>query len=156
MDGPRSRFKSKDKMSENSRENAPISHHTALIYTMVLVSAADRDMTDAELRTIGEDVQRLPVFNDFDVDMLPVAAADCAEILSEEDGLDTAIALIKSALPEKLRETAYVLACDIAAADDQLSQEEIRLLEMLRHGLEVGRLPAAAIERAAKARSATL
>ena len=26
-----------------------VSHHTALIYTMVLVSAADGDMTDAEL-----------------------------------------------------------------------------------------------------------
>ena len=31
-----------------------IDHHTALIYTMVLVSAADRDMTDAELGEIGE------------------------------------------------------------------------------------------------------
>ena len=28
-------------------------HHTALVYTMVLVSAADRDMTDSELMTIG-------------------------------------------------------------------------------------------------------
>ena len=31
-----------------------ISHHTALIYTMVLVSAADRRMPDSELRKIGE------------------------------------------------------------------------------------------------------
>jgi len=143
-------------MSENNGNATPISHHTALIYTMVMVSAADRNMTDAELRTIGGEVQRLPIFQDYDIDMLPVAAADCAEILSAEDGLDTAIELIKGALPEKLRETAYALACDIAAADGKLTQEEIRLLEMLRHGLEVGRLPAAAIERAAGARHTVL
>ena len=31
-----------------------VSHQTALIYTMVLVSAADGDMTDAELTVIGD------------------------------------------------------------------------------------------------------
>lgn len=143
-------------MAGKRTNKTPISHHTALIYVMVLVSAADRDMTDAELRAIGEDVQRLPVFRGYDADMLPVAAADCAEILNSEDGLDTVLAMIKGALPEELRETAYVLACDVAAADGRLSQEEIRLLEMLRHKLAVGRLPAAAIERAARARNATV
>lgn len=143
-------------MARNDSNTTTISHYTALIYVMVLVSAADRDMTDAELRAIGEDVQRLPVFRGYDPEMLPVAAADCAEILNADDGLDTVLAMIKSAVPEDLRETAYVLACDVAAADGRLSQEEIRLLEMLRHHLEVGRLPAAAIERAARARHATL
>ena len=32
------------------------------------------------------------------------------------------------------------------------SQEELRLLELLRHGLDIERLAAAAIERAARAR----
>jgi hypothetical protein len=41
-----------------------ISHHAALIYTMVMVSAADRNMTDAELRMIGEITRGLPVFVD--------------------------------------------------------------------------------------------
>ena len=43
-----------------------ISHHTALIYTMVLVSAADRRMPDAELRKIGEILGTLPVFEGYD------------------------------------------------------------------------------------------
>ena len=55
-------------------------------------------------------------------------------------------------LPERLHETAYALACDVAAADERISQEELRLLELLRHRLSVGRLPAAAIERGARAR----
>jgi len=36
--------------------------------------------------------------------------------------------------------------------DGQLSQEELRLLEVLRHGLDVDRLTAAAIERGAATR----
>lgn len=141
-------------MSQENNSGA-ISHHTALIYVMVLVSAADRDMTDAEIRIIGEDVQRLPVFAGYDIDMLPHAAADCASLLAEDEGLETVLGLVKGAVPEKLVETAYALACDVAAADGKLSQEELRLLEMIRHTLRVGRLAAAAIERGARARSMT-
>ena len=43
-----------------------LDHHRALIYTMVIVSAADSDMPDAELRIIGDIVGDLPVFRDFD------------------------------------------------------------------------------------------
>ncbi|GIK98179.1 MAG: hypothetical protein BroJett029_23880 [Alphaproteobacteria bacterium] len=133
-----------------------ISHHAALIYTMVLVSAADRDMTDAEMRSIGDIVLHLPVFRDFDRDNLTKAASACAEKLNGDGGLDRVFDEIKAALPQKLRETAYALACDVAAADGHVTQEEARMLEMIRHELDIGRLPAAAIERGAKARHATL
>lgn len=133
-----------------------ISHHAALIYTMVLVSAADRNMTDAEMRTIGEMVRFLPVFRDYDAKLLPTTAAACVEFFELEDGLDHAFETIKAALPVKLRETAYALACDVAAADGRTSQEVLRLLEMARYRLEIDRLVAAAIERGARARHATL
>lgn len=133
-----------------------ISHHAALVYTMVLVSAADRDMTDAELRSIGEIIRHLPVFRDYDRNLLPRTAAACAEILAERSGLETAFKLIREALPTKLRETAYALACDIAAADGEIHQEVLRVLEMIRHELKVDRLTAAAIERGARARFASL
>ncbi len=127
-------------------------HHDGLIYTMVLASAADQEMTDSEMLTIGEIVRSLPVFGDYDADHLTGAAEDCAEILGQEDGLDAVIGLIVEALPEKLRETAYAIACDVAAADGTVGQEELKLLQFLRHELGVGRLPAAAIERGARAR----
>jgi tellurite resistance protein len=127
-------------------------HHTALVYTMVLVSAADSNMTDSELSTIGEIVSHLPVFADYDREQLPKAAQACAELLSEDDGLEKVIKKIVAGLPAKLKETAYAIALDVAAADGAATQEELRLLEMLRHRLAVGRLPAAAIERGARAR----
>lgn len=129
-----------------------ISHHDALIYTMVLVSAADSLMPDAELASIGDAVLHLPVFRDFDRANLPKVTRACTELLQDGDGLDKAFKAIKGALPEKLRETAYALACDVAAADGRVTQEEARILEMVRDRLQIGRLPAAAIERGARAR----
>lgn len=132
-----------------------ITHHTALIYTMVLVSAADGEMTDAELAAIGDIVRTLPVFKDYDSETLTQVAEDCADLLSADDGLETVLDMIALALPERLRETAYVLACNVAAADLSADQEELRLLEMLRHHLKIQRLVTVAIERAARARYAT-
>lgn len=133
-----------------------IDPQTALIYTMVLVAAADREMTDAELHTMGDIVKTLPVFADYDLSRIIRSAGDCAELLADEDGLDRAMDMIAEGLPDKIHETAYALACEVAAADGRVSQEESRLLELLRHNLKVGRLPAAAIERGARARHMTL
>jgi tellurite resistance protein len=133
-----------------------ISHHEALIYAMVLVSAADRKMPDSELDVMGDMVAHLPVFRDFDRRKMTKVGAACAELLSDENGLAKAFDQIKAALPKKLHETAYALACDVAAADGVVSREEARVLEMIRDRLEIGRLPAAAIERGARARNLSL
>lgn len=129
-----------------------LSHHAALIYVMVMVSAADRNMTDAELHTIGEIVSFLPIFRDYDPGLLPRTTVACAELLDSEDGLDRALGVIKASLPARLRETAYALACDVAASDGEAHQEVLRLLELIRHRLDIDRLTAAAIERGARAR----
>ena len=125
---------------------------TALIYTMVMVSAADRNMTDEEVRAIGSIVQMRPAFDGYDIDLLPQAARDCAAMLDQDGGLDETIAFIVDELPAELRETAYALACEIAAADGRIGQEEIRLLELLRHRLPVGP-PAGGRHRARRARA---
>ena len=133
-----------------------LDHHTALIYTMVLVSAADGAMSDAELRTIGEVINYLPIFEDFESQKLPTIAGDCAEILDDDEGLSKALEVIRGTLPKKLYETAYAIACDVAAADGSVQPEEMRLLEMIRDTLHIERLEAAAIERGARARHAIL
>ncbi|MBL4740057.1 MAG: tellurite resistance TerB family protein [Sneathiella sp.] len=122
--------------------------HTALISTMVIVSAADGDMTDRETSTIGAIINFLPVFSDYNEDHFLGDARSSMDMLNGEDDLDDIVKKIKAVLPKKLHDTAYALACDIAVCDGQLSQEELRLLEILRHGLDVDRLTAAAIERA--------
>jgi tellurite resistance protein len=134
----------------------PIDHHTALIFTMVLVAAAEGVMTDAELEAIGRQVRYLPIFRDFDNERLTVVGRDCADLLRREDGLDIACEMIAEALPAQLRETAYALACEVAAADGALAEEELNLLDMLRRRLGIDRLIAVALERATYARHAEL
>jgi tellurite resistance protein len=133
-----------------------LDHHRALIYTMVIVSAADSDMPDAELRIIGDIVGDLPAFQGFDRAELPQVLNDCTDLIGRKDGLEETLKAIKSALPAKLRETAYAIACDLVAADGEATQEELRVLELIRHRLNIDRLIAAAIERAARARFQTL
>ncbi len=131
-----------------------IDQQSALVYTMVLASAADSDMTDNELEMIRDIVTHLPVFEGYDAGTLPDAANACVDLLAGNDGLDAVLDTIRDSLPKRLYETAYALACEIVAADREASQEELRLLEMLRHRLDVERLAAAAIERGARARFA--
>ena len=133
-----------------------LDHHRALIYTMVIVSAADSELPDAELRIIGDIVRDLPVFRDFDRSELPRVLNDCTELMSREHGLEETLKVIKTALPAKLRETAYAIACDLVASDGEASQEELRILELIRHRLNLESLVAAAIERGARARFQTL
>ena len=133
-----------------------LNHHRALIYTMVIVSAADNELPEAELRIIGDIVGDLPVFRDFDRAELPRVLNDCTELIGRENGLEEILTRIKGGLPAKLRETAYAIACDLVAADGEASQEELRILELIRHRLNLERLVAAAIERGARARFQTL
>lgn len=133
-----------------------IDAHSALIYTMMLVSAADTEMTDAELQIIGDIVNHLPVFRDYERKRFTKDLKECAALLAKEDGLEQALKGIKATLPQKLRETAYAVACDVAAADGEASQEELRVLELLRHRLGIDRLIAAGIERGARARFAVI
>jgi tellurite resistance protein len=133
-----------------------LDQHRALIYTMIIVSAADSDMPDAELTIIGDMVGHLPVFRDFDRRELPRVLNDCTDLISREDGLEQTLKAIKAALPAKLRETAYAIACDLVAVDGEATQEELRILELIRHRLSIDPLIAAAIERGSRARFQTL
>ncbi len=133
-----------------------INYQTALIYTMVVAAVADRKLLDSELINISELVHILPIFKNFDKTTLIRVTGDCAAMLDQEDGLDAVVGLIKEALPKKLHETAYALACDIVAVDGVAAQEELRWLEILRDQLEISHLHAVAIEHSSRARYARI
>ncbi|MEE9426823.1 MAG: tellurite resistance TerB family protein [Paracoccaceae bacterium] len=123
-----------------------------LIAVMVAVSASDQNIRTSELVTIEAVVNHLPVFANYDTDRIKLVSQTVFDLFAVEDGLDALFGLIRENLPKKLFETAYALACDVAAADGQLLEEELRLLEEIRHELAIDRLYAAAIERGARAR----
>jgi hypothetical protein len=126
--------------------------HGALIYTMVIVTGAESRIGVTERNIIGDIVGHLPVFRGFDRGKLATHLNDCAELLSKDDGLDETLDAIKAALPARLRETAYAIACDLIASDGAATQDELQVLELLRDRFEIDRLIAAAIERGTRAR----
>lgn len=128
----------------------------ALVAIMVTVSISDESIRTSELVAIERQVNHMPIFANYDMDAVREVAETVYKLMEEEDGLDTLFAMVRDALPERLWETAYALACDVAAADGSLRQEELRLLEEVRHELNVDRLHAAAIEWGARARHLTL
>lgn len=136
--------------------NAVMSAEDALVALMIAVSAADADIRTAELVKISNAINMLPVFSDYDVDHLPRISKTVFDLLEQEDGLEAMFGLIRDALPEKLFETAYALACDVAAADGVIAGAEARMLEEIRDELNLDRLHAAAIERGSRARHMTL
>ena len=134
----------------------PLNHHAALVYVMVAISSVDRAMTGDEFSRIDEIVSNLPVFGDCDKNGLVETAEACGDILSADSGLQQVLRLVREALPEKLRETAYWVALEVAAADRLVRPEELRFLEMLGDALELDRTTTAAFERGIRARNTTL
>ena len=124
-----------------------ITPQDALIYMMVMVSAADRDMHEVELRHLGRLLRELPLFEDFDQSRLMAVAKAAARLMSEIDGANKTLRLLSASIPARLRETAYVLACEMAVIDRKMPIEELRVMQRLRQCLQVDRLAATAIER---------
>ncbi len=132
-----------------------LSAQDCLVALMVAVSASDENIRTAELIKIQSSVNNLPVFAAYDIDRMNTVSQIVFDLFEQEDGLDALFGLIRDNLPERLYETGYALACDVAAADGQLAESELRLLEEMRYELDIDRLHAAAIERGARARHVT-
>ena len=137
-------------------EQLSLTAQDALVALMIAVSASDEDIRTVELVKINASVNHLPVFADYDVDRMNVTARIVFDLFEQEDGLDALFGLVRDALPARLNETAYALACDVAAADGSLDERELRMLEEMRYELEIDRLHAAAIERGSRARHMTV
>jgi len=133
-----------------------ISTEQALIYVMVTMSGVEGKINATELKEIGRVVKSLPIFKNFDTARLTTVAQECGEMLQEPEGLMAVLGLARDQLSSKLRETAYALAVEVAAADLAVGKEELRFLAILRDTLGLDKLVTAALERSVIARYQTL
>ena len=133
-----------------------ISTEQALIYIMVTMSGVEGKINATELKEIGRVVKSLPIFKNFDTARLTTVAQECGEMLQEPEGLMAVLGLARDQLSPRLRETAYALAVEVAAADLAVGKEELRFLAILRDTLGLDKLVTAALERSAIARYQTL
>lgn len=130
----------------------PLSAQDALIFLMIVTASSDTRMSEKEVARIDSLMGRLPVFDGYDRAKLPSVANNCVDLINGADDIEAVLDLAIQAIPERLQDTAYALAVEVAAVDLTLEQEELRLLEMIRDRLNLTRLVTAAIEAAARAR----
>ncbi|MCV0395891.1 MAG: tellurite resistance TerB family protein [Rhizobiaceae bacterium] len=123
----------------------------ALIWLMVVTSASDRDMTDAELERIGQAVRHSPSFEGFGEEGILPAANACRAKLQEEGGMDEVLSAAARALPQELHVTAYLLAYEVAAIDRSVRIEEQVVLKRIREALDLDLDTVAVIEQEALA-----
>lgn len=128
-----------------------LSVHEALIWVMVTTAVADRTMTQRELAQFERLIGFLPVFVGFEGSVGRIAD-ECSSHLKSANGIDRILDCVHEALPERLYETAYALAIEVAASDVEVKQEELVFLEMLEDRLELSKLSVAAIEYSARVR----
>jgi tellurite resistance protein len=134
---------------------APLADFTpqdALAAVMVAASAVDENLSTKELLSIAQMIDTLPIFGGYERHRLPSVSSTVFALFAEEEGLEALFAQVREALTPPLYETAYALACDVAAADGHAFQVELQFLLELRHALDIDRLTAAAIEKGSAAR----
>lgn len=132
-----------------------LSVQDALIHIMVVTASSDEGISQNELDAIADQIVRSPVFDGYDMDRLS-SVANAAVDKTNAEGFDGVLTDAVAAIPERLHDTAYALAVEIAVVDVQLPQEELRLLEMVRDRLAVDSLVTGAIEASARARMRSL
>jgi hypothetical protein len=129
-----------------------LSVQDALIYLMVVTASSDTAMSDREFGLVSGLIGRSPVFAGYDPTRLTEVANTCVDEINGPHGLEGVLDAAVAALPQRLQDTAYALAVEVAVVDLALPQEELRLLEMIRDRLDIDRLVTAAIEASARAR----
>jgi tellurite resistance protein len=131
-------------------ETPSLSPQDALVAVMIATSASDDQMRTTELVAIQRMIAAMPVFQSYDTDRLRLVANIVFDLFEEEEGLDALFGLIRQALPQRLNETAYAMACDVVSADTDLHVAELEMLEEIRDQLAIDKLHAAAIEWGAR------
>lgn len=139
-------------VSEKNMNPPLLNAQDALVAIMIAEGLSDEKISGRELLSISRIVDHLPIFQNYDQSRVQTVAQTVFDLFEEEDGLDALFGLVKNSLPENLFETAYALACDVAACDGRLLEVELQMLKEIRYELNIDRLNAAAIERGARAR----
>ena len=139
-------------MSEKNLNPPLLNAQDALVAIMIAEGLSDEKISGRELLSISRIVDHLPIFQNYDQNRVQTVAQTVFDLFEEEDGLDALFGLVRDSLPENLFETAYALACDVAACDGRLLEVELQMLKEIRYELNIDRLNAAAIERGARAR----
>jgi len=116
--------------------DAPLTPAEALVAVAYCAAYADGSMDMEESEELSEQLAECHALRSLDEDGLRAAMMRADEI-ARKQGEAALLARAASALPAQLRPTAFYLAVDLVAADDELAGEERGFLRTLGQKLGV-------------------
>jgi uncharacterized membrane protein YebE (DUF533 family) len=128
-----------------------------LVEAMVAAVEADGQVTDAELATLHDKLEKNEAFASLSSDARERLVDQAADAVESAGGGRNRVDAIANGLPSRSEKLlAYTLACDLCVSDDELAEKEIAYLEALQHALAIPDDEAQAIFEAARKGSAVL
>jgi len=103
---------------------------------LLAAAAADGHIAEEEAQGLWTAIERMKLFANFTPDKFNKMMDTLLKIL-KKGGADLLVEKCVPALPEELRGTAFVNACDIVLADGVVEAEEKALIEKLQKKLEI-------------------
>jgi uncharacterized membrane protein YebE (DUF533 family) len=128
-----------------------------LVEAMVAAIEADGQVTDAELAKLHEKLEKNEAFSELSADARERLVDQAADAVEAAGGGRNRVEVIAKGLPSRTEKLlAYVLACDLCVADDDLAEKEIAYLEALQGALGIADEEAQGVFEAARKGSAVL
>ncbi|MFO0557717.1 MAG: DUF533 domain-containing protein [Polyangiales bacterium] len=128
-----------------------------LVEAMVAAVEADGQVTDAELATLHEKLEKNEAFASLSPDARERLVDQAADAVEAAGGGRNRVEAMAKGLPSRAEKLlAYTLACDVCVADDDLAEKEIAFLEALQGALGIPDEEAQGIFEAARKGSAVL
>jgi tellurite resistance protein len=118
----------------------------------IAMSAIDGNIDEKEMDCIGDYIERMRLFKDYDNEEIAAMFAKLLDMFDRK-GVTNLIKAAKAKLPKELRETVFACVVDVAFADGVLENSEKQLLKELYKFLEVSDKTATLIIKAAAIRN---
>ncbi len=113
-----------------------ITKQEAFTGILLAAAAADGHISEEEAKGLWTAIERMKLFANFTPDKFHKMMDTLLKIL-KKGGPELLVEKCVPALPEELRATAFVNACDIVLSDGVVEAEEKALIERLQNRLEI-------------------
>lgn len=113
-----------------------LSTQEAFAGILLAAAAADGHISDEEATGLWTIIERMKLFSNYTPDKFKRMIDTLLKLL-KKGGPDLLVEKCSPVLPEELKVTAFVNACDIVLADGVVEPEEKEMIEKLQNRLEV-------------------
>jgi tellurite resistance protein len=120
----------------DDRSSGSLSKHEAFAGILLAASASDGEIADEELDSLCTTICRMRMFSSWSVDRTVEMMRRLLGMIVD-DGVDAVLQRCARSLPEELRKTVFINACDLIMADGVVEEEEKQYVNRLYKALGI-------------------